>query len=82
MKSIHNAHIYIFYIVANVCTTWSLRLVGGAKHYEGRVELCVGGRWGTVCGEGWTNEDAGHMCTRLGYPMEGIIKNLYCMLSG
>ncbi len=45
--------------------------MGGASYREGHVEVCVGGRWGTVCGEGWTNEDAGHVCTYLGYPREG-----------
>ncbi len=35
------------------------------------MEVCVGGRWGTVCSEGWTNEDAGHVCAHLGYPREG-----------
>ncbi len=40
----------------------------GATIREGRVEVCSDGRWGTVCGEGWTNEDAGHVCSRLGYP--------------
>ena len=50
------------------CRNGSLKLVGGASYREGRVEVCVGGRWGTVCGEGWTNEDAGLMCSRLGYP--------------
>ncbi len=44
--------------------------MGGAIYREGRVEVCVDGRWGTVCGEGWTNEDAGHVCIRLGYSKE------------
>ncbi len=50
------------------CITGSLRLVGGASSREGRVEVCVDSCWGTVCGEGWTNEDAGHVCSILGYP--------------
>ncbi len=44
--------------------------MGGSTPQEGHVEMCVGGRWGTVCGEGWTNEDAGYVCTRLGYSDE------------
>ena len=38
---------------------------------EGRVEVCVDGRWGTVCGEGWGNTEAGLVCARLGFPAEG-----------
>ncbi len=48
-----------------------VRLVGGSTPWEGRVEVCSDGRWGTVCGEGWTERDAGHVCSRLGYPREG-----------
>ncbi len=35
------------------------------------------GRWGTVCGEGWTNENAGHICTRLGFPSKGKSQNTF-----
>ena len=45
-----------------------MRLVSGPSYKEGRVEVCVDGRWGTVCGEGWGDTEAGLVCARLGFP--------------
>ena len=64
-------HYHYYTLFSDDCTKNEIRLVGGANYREGRVEVCGGGRWGTVCGEGWTNEDAGHLCAYMGYPREG-----------
>ncbi len=53
------------------CNTGSIELVDGVFHNKGRVEICFNNVWGTVCSEGWTERDAGHVCARLGYPEEG-----------
>ena len=45
-----------------------MRLVGGASDVEGRVEVCLGGGWGTVCEDHWTTEDATVVCRQLGLP--------------
>ena len=57
--------------LANECTDGSIRLRGGSTELEGRVEICVEGRWGTVCDSGWDSRDADVVCRQLGYPSFG-----------
>ena len=48
------------------CTSGEVKLVGGQIASEGRLEVCVDGFWGTVCDEGWDEEDALVVCRQLG----------------
>ncbi len=56
------------------CTTGEVRLVGRDSDLEGRVEICLNNRWGTVCDQMWDTTDAGVICRQLGF--SGIIISL------
>ena len=47
------------------CTLGDVRLVNGTSVLEGRVEVCFGNLWGTICHNSWDNRDAGVICKRL-----------------
>ena len=51
----------------------SVRLVDGSSPYEGRVEVCNNGQWGTICDRGyWNYQDAMVVCRQLGFRTAGM----------
>ena len=59
--------IIVTHVSFSNCTTGEIRLTNGTTEYEGRVEVCINGVWGTVCDSGWYTTEAYAVCHQLGY---------------
>ena len=46
------------------------RLAGGPTANEGRLEICLGGMWGSVCDVNWGASEARVACRQLGQPLQ------------
>ena len=57
------------------CSEGEVQLVDGQNEYEGRVEVCHGGEWKTVCDRMWLEEEAKVVCRQLNYsnPLSTLI---------
>lgn len=64
------------------CLDGEVRLVEGKTVLEGRLEVCLGQRWGTVSSNGWTMANTQVVCRDLGYNSSNdpLIKGQFCVL--
>ena len=54
------------------CVDGELALVEGEAEWEGRLEICLGQRWGTVGSDGWTEVNSQVVCNAFGYDFTGM----------
>ena len=50
-----------------------LRLINGGTQFEGRLEVCLGNQWGTICDDYWKSNslNAQVACRQLGFSSQG-----------
>ena len=66
---LYGSHITILFSTG--CTNGDLRLNNGAHIYQGRVEVCNNGAWGTACDDFWGTLDTRVACKQLGFSQFG-----------
>ena len=64
--------IAVLFSDVNTCSNeGDVRLLNGSSAQEGMVEICIGGIYGTICDDKWSDLDASVVCSQLGYSENG-----------
>ena len=74
-------YVYLYIVLfVGICNTGEIRLVNSNHNVPqgGRLEVCMGGIWGTVVDDGWNARDAKVVCRQLGYQGECKYKDVLC----
>ena len=63
----------------DACISGDVRLVTEAFNNSGRVEICVGGEWGTICATSLSSSFAKVACFQVGFSGSGMLINRICI---
>ena len=68
----------LFFLILGPCEHGSVRVVNsqGISSRLGNVELCINGRWKTVCANSWDNRDASVICKQIRYSPHGNLSSV------
>ncbi|KAJ8029151.1 Neurotrypsin [Holothuria leucospilota] len=75
-------HVSLSFLSGCRCHIGDIRLVDGFSAGSGRVEVFHNGRWGTVCDDGWSEEDARVACRQLGFDLGATAVSNACFGQG
>ena len=64
-------NVWVIFISIAPCSDGDVRLAGANVDNEGRVEICKGNVWGTVCHSYFSTPEAQVVCRQLGYLTTG-----------
>lgn len=64
------------------CSEGEIRLSGPNSNLAGRVEVCTGLSWTTICDDFWDSRDARVVCRQLGFSPYGIFTGIYHVIIG
>ena len=73
MNNFVNLNLVLHNCTETCLTEGDIRLLGGSRVGEGRVEVCRAGVWGTVRHSNWNTPDAIVVCRQLGLSVKGNV---------
>lgn len=65
----------LIFLISAACMEGNIRIADNSTHggsIWGRVEVCMDGRYGTICDDSWDSEDSSVVCNQIGLSPYGM----------